>query len=676
MLIIKREGSGITKNPFFFCANAHSMHFIYGVNPMLEQQLIVGKTYRFTFKPEFERHGVCSTPGLTCLHKGGGVFTVKQITTFADLVRAQNGNLYGSFFEPLGYTVDEMNAYFSGKPETVYEPEYAVQKIESSKSTMTKSGDGTVSVETVTTSRETLVETGKSKAKKLYNDSLNYANFPIYKLVDVVEGEKDAVYVPELAIANVPEVGIKEYRNISLAIDIGYWDKPEQMDCILTRIRQDLLMYGIPPLDINLVAIDSKWMNQMEYDALSKIRVPGVSTFITEANRRSYVGKTAIVGGTTKTIVDKSLTGEKVNLATEIDIGTLIKKKVFIDPGMMLDAVSRIVEDPYKEGTRKVYLDSVFEANTQYLREISSGSYKYLIAGVDYNVSDVLTEFVENSAGKYKDLGPRYEVASEAEIAAGVGLYYLSESYRKITSGTASDSVSYFRKVGNQYIEITLAAGTSISSSDEIYRLNSSEYVAVEASSPIVTEGKTRLYTLTSAHQFVEVESGGTHSKNNLFKINYAAQSAIDLVGKQFTYTPGIGGVQTTTELTAEDIVLFSCVVGQEIRLTNETVSMRYAGYWFVYNDGEGNSIATRLTNNSHVTLRDKRGVICGVTGEVLTETFIEDQSLIKIRNYYQQYLATKRLYDAEVEKNATLIAGHIALTKRIAELEAQLGGK
>ena len=253
---------------------------------MLEQQLLVGKTYRFTFKPEFERHGVCNS-GATCIHKGGGVFTVRQITTFEDLALAQDGRIYETFFEPLGFTKGEMNKYFSGKPDTEYEPEKVVRKVESNRTIVTSTVSGSTVFKTVATSREELVETGRSIAKKRFNDSLNFGNYPIYKLEDVVD-RSDVVYVPELAIANVPEVGIKEYRNISVAIDIGYWDKPEQMDCILTRIRQDLLLYGIPPLDINLVAVDSKWMNKNEYDALSKIRVPGKPVVITDDNIRTF----------------------------------------------------------------------------------------------------------------------------------------------------------------------------------------------------------------------------------------------------------------------------------------------------------------------------------------------------------------------------------------------------
>jgi hypothetical protein len=632
---------------------------------MLEQQLIVGKTYRFTFKPEFERHGVCTTPGLTCLHKGGGVFTVKQITTFADLARAQNGDLYGSFFEPLGMSKDDMNGYFSGKPDTEYEPETVVRKVESTRNTVAVSSNGATVLKTTSTAREELVETGNSIAKRRFNASLNFANYPIYKLVDVVDGERDAVYVPELAFACVPEVGIKEYRNISVAIDIGFYDKPEQMDCILTRIRQDLLMYGIPPLEINLVSADTKWMNKSEYAGLSKIRIPAKEVTITDKNRVEYIGKTAIIGGTTKTIVN----GEsEVNTATEIDINSIVTKKVSIDHGIMLTSALKSVKDPYGNGTRDVYVDDVYEADTLYLMYIGNGSYRYLVEGTDFEVGDVISGFVTDASGSYIDLGKRYRVAGDTDRTASSRLYYLEDTFEEAT-GKYTAGVNYFNKIGSTYSAHTgWTAGDDIPAG--IYVITNSEYKP--ATAEMVSNKSILLYVLESNHQYVEGTGSTKYKMTNIVKVNYASPAAINLVGKTFSYTPSSGGAITTTELTAEDVVLFANMNGRRVNISNEVVSRKYLGNWFLYNDAEGNAIGTRITETSHEKLSGKPGVICGITGEVSTTTFIEDTSLIKVRNYYQQYLEIKRQYDAEVEKNARLIEGQVILTNRIKELEGK----
>jgi hypothetical protein len=616
---------------------------------MLEQQLLVGKTYRFTFKPEFERHGVCNS-GATCIHKGGGVFTVRQITTFEDLALAQNGRIYETFFEPLGFTKGEMNKYFSGKPDTEYEPEKVVRKVESNRTIVTSTVSGSTVFKTVATSREELVETGRSIAKKRFNDSLNFGNYPIYKLEDVVD-RSDVVYVPELAIANVPEVGIKEYRNISVAIDIGYWDKPEQMDCILTRIRQDLLLYGIPPLDINLVAVDSKWMNKNEYDALSKIRVPGKPVVITDDNRVEYIGKTAIVGGTTKTIVNPA-PGTEVNIATEIDINSIIKRKVSIDHGLLITSAMKSVEG---EDGKPVYIDCVYEDGIQYLADHGDGTYKYLTEGVDYTLGNPIEGFVASTSGKFIDLGPRYRVAGVSDEGR-TDLLYRADEYTDAKGGVFESGKKYFKLVNGSYALITgWTAGDTVP--EGIYIHNSYSYL--KATDEIIAAGNVVLYVLESQHQYVESSATGVtkYAKTNVVRLDYA--KAADLVGKQFAYTPSNGGALTKTELSAEDIVLFANISGQRVNIANAIAANRYAGMWFVYQgDTVEDTLATRITTESYKTLAGKPGVICGISGEVSVETFIEDGSLINERNYYQKYLATKRLYDEEVEKNALLLEG------------------
>lgn len=287
---------------------------------MLNQQLVLGRTYRFKFKSEFEAHGVCSTSGITCLHQGEGVFTLEQISSFADMVKA-GVKLYDSFFKPLGITEDEYAAYFDGKPSNVFEPTYTTQSTEVQVTdvtyeTQTINGvDTVVPVNTtVTRTQLTKVPTGNSTLVKEYITSLSYANYPIYKLVDVVD-KTDIIYVPELAINGFPEVDINEYSDITLAIRLGYFQETAMLDPLLQSIKDKLALYGIQYDNVNAVITDTKWMSTPEYEEIKEARAPGTRTIITSSNRADCIGKFIVS------------TGELVEITAE-NIGALIRSEV------------------------------------------------------------------------------------------------------------------------------------------------------------------------------------------------------------------------------------------------------------------------------------------------------------------------------------------------------------
>ena len=235
---------------------------------MLDQQLVVGKTYRFKFKSEFERHGVCTSSGVTCLHQGNGIFRLEEIATTHDIL-LQGVSMYENFFKPLGMSEAEANAYYNGKPDNAYTKEYVTRKIKTER-TFTEvvpdgnDGNAKAILRKVEGERAEWVESGASVVTRQFFEDLSYSRFPIYKLVDVVDPD-DVLYVPEKAIEGFPEVGIREYQNMTMAIDLGYWDNPGKLDGMLKSVRERLAVYGVQPLDISLFSADSRWLANSKF---------------------------------------------------------------------------------------------------------------------------------------------------------------------------------------------------------------------------------------------------------------------------------------------------------------------------------------------------------------------------------------------------------------------------
>lgn len=271
---------------------------------MITQQLVLGRVYRFKFKSEFVNHGAGGNP---CLHKGEGVFRLEQIASFEDIAKS-GVKLFENFFEPLGYTRDEYTAYFDGRPEDVYEPEMTTTEVEVPVVKYVNETQVIDGVEVVVPVRQEVMETryektptGNSILVKQYLEDVSYANYPIYKLVDIVD-EKDVLYVPQQTIATFPEVDINQYVDITLAVRLGLFDDATMLEPMLQAIKDKLALYGVYSSDINMIVTDEKWMSKSEYEEIVAKRLPGTRTIITSENRSQYDNSTVIDGGEIKTL--------------------------------------------------------------------------------------------------------------------------------------------------------------------------------------------------------------------------------------------------------------------------------------------------------------------------------------------------------------------------------------
>ena len=294
---------------------------------MVNQPLVLGSTYRLKFKSTFERHGVCTTPGVTCLHPGGGVFRLEQITNFRDLMLV-GVKLYDVFFKPLGITEEEYQRYFDGKPDDVFSPEFTTQTVNNETTEqVSKTVDGRLILvnKRVVTSHEVQVETGRSIRQRHYQDSVNYASYPIYKFVDVID-TNDVIYVPELTIDSFPEIDIREYKNLSLVVHLGYLNDPASLDPMLLSIRERMAAYGWRPKSIKLYSTGTKWLSPTEYDKIKELRIPATIETITENTKQEMLGQMVIMNGSLKKIVN-----EVSDPVSEIDVNVIMKHKKVID---------------------------------------------------------------------------------------------------------------------------------------------------------------------------------------------------------------------------------------------------------------------------------------------------------------------------------------------------------
>jgi hypothetical protein len=273
----------------------------------------------------FVNHGAGAT---TCLHQGGGVFRLEQIASFYDITTA-GIKLFENFFEPVGVTREEYQAYFDGRPADVYTEKYVeenvpVQVTEIVTETQIINGEAVaVPVERqVTRMRTNRRGTGEMICTKSYEYDISYAKYPIYKLVDVVDN-KDILYVPQQAIYEFPEVDIDQYADITLAIRLGFFNEVSMLEPMLQAVKDRLALYGVYYDNVNLIVTDNKWMSSREYDEIVAARQPGVRTIITDDNKLNYVNKTVIDNGDVKVLVN---TTEPA--ANEIAISSVIQQSV------------------------------------------------------------------------------------------------------------------------------------------------------------------------------------------------------------------------------------------------------------------------------------------------------------------------------------------------------------
>lgn len=650
---------------------------------MLDQQLVVGKTYRFKFKSEFERHGVCTSSGVTCLHSGNGIFRLEEIATIHDILM-QGVSMYNNFFKPLGMSEAEANAYFNGKPDNAYTKEYVTQKVKTERTytevvpSGTQTGDAKAILRQVEGERAEWVESGASVVTRQFFEELNYSRFPIYKLVDVVDPD-DILYVPEKAIEGFPEVGIREYQDMTLAIDLGYWDNPGKLDGMLKSLRERLAVYGVQPLDIRMFSADSKWMNPDEFKEVSKLQVPGKLDKLTEDNYKNYLHNLVVIDGTLKSIVTNSENITDPNTQVALD-AIICKKAQTIGPNLMLEEVPET--------------DLVYQGGNQYyVKDTDTDLFLKLNESVDWNPGDVIPHYTktkdvsrDGSKTYFVDNGPVYEIIGSrlqtieervnevlAYVAAGNALYRCNE-YTLVVEGTTLKAGGlYFKKNEDGVFEILeiatdTPAPNGVYTHAESYSEATEEYVKANPSEVY--------YTKASDHSFAESsisDMSKLYEKNVFMYLNFASNKMLALVGKTCEYTNPFG-IRTTTQLDAEGIVVLA-THETPMTIANQVVANLYKGRWFEFDvvetDPESGEVvssktyALEINSTNWQAIKQYKGNIIGTGGidcSIWREVNIITDELS--RSYY-------RMYIDEFRKNVRLQAKVEALERVINTIQS-----
>lgn len=692
---------------------------------MLEHQLTVGKTYRFTFKPEFERHGVCSSENVTCLHPGNGTFTLKQIASYGDVVAA-GVDLFTNFFKPLGIKEDEYRQYFSGKPADEYTKEYTTRKTvttDSKEETITVKGDdGSVQLKKIVRTnlvvKQNVVESGNSLLKKEYQSNLSYASYPIYKLVDIVNPD-DILWVPEKALSGFPEVGLLNYKDIRLGINIGLWEDPQTLTPMLQSVRERSMAYGVPPLNIQLFTTGSKWMTREEYDTIKSIRLPGEEVTLTEENASQYTGKKILLNGEYATLVNGYSCKETEDTApvagkvyyVETDNGFVeFTGDTFEDGVVYLErsAGQALVTDLVKldnfvidNGLFMTELDpssdTVFITDQKYYQRIGDGIYKQLIENKDWVSGDNIPHFIlatskVSGVPYYKLTGSdtyvpvgasvNYDYATKCCIA-GIPIYIHTVEYQSCDETMTIDEAEvYYKRTADGEFVVADMTGVEALSEEYFVKLKD-EYNEVVPETD--ADGVKKIPDAFKDEQFYvkgtttatpiqesEYVQGSTYIRNPIYALNYSDPSALKCVGKKFSYVDHMD-TKVTKELNASDVIMIATEKHPNIRINNSYASAKYNGRWFEYTATAGNGstiskgdrIIVRVNTNSHELLSDVVGTIYGEKGSLWKDVVISNDGLMA-RNYF-------KLYQDELIKNAALAAKVDALQRLVNKMQNDL---
>ena len=684
---------------------------------MFTQPLILGSTYRLKFKSSFERHGVCTTPGVTCLHPGGGVFRLEQITNFRDLVQA-GIKLYDVFFAPLGFTQEEYTKFFDGKPDDVFVPEYTTKTINNvtvDTETARDENERPIIVRrNVVSQRELHVETGKSLLRKHYNDEINYASYPIYKFVDVVDTD-DVLWVPELTIAEFPEIDINEYKDLSLVIRLGYLDHPENIDPMLLAIRERMAIFGWRPRHVKLYTTDSKWMSRDEYDRLKSLRVPADICTIPKAEKKNYLGKLVIENDRFRRLVDKTAV-YPIDVNKELDINSVMEQDVTLDNRLFL--VDTKADEIYVPGDRYF-----IEQTIELLGGKSYQQYQLLREGIDYNPGENIHTYALYTGGieegtTYYKLVPQYELVPfghnrdydidelkvknfvvnyTAIVTAGADAvepqdeveYYIGISgsepdsdYRaakdedfdyesSVVDGVVQTirkfktGLRYYTK-GETVISYSDATELLVGNADSVlYHVLPSKYEAITPE---------ELPTFTGDKYVRVIQSASDASGTRVLHEVYSTINAMKLRGFKFT-GDDVFGMSKTMTLQLEDIIDIS--LDRTNTILPNVISDKYRGRMFEYtvpdlsNPNQPKSIEVELNDDSFSKIPVKTGVILGQMGSACKELYIKSDD-IKDRNYYMLYLEEKD--KCEKYKSQCSIYEEIIkqMNDQIAELKTQ----
>lgn len=615
---------------------------------MLNQQLILGSVYRVKFKGVFERHGVCTTAGLTCLHKGNGVFRLEAITTFRTLVLS-GVKLYDTFFAPLGISHEEYDQYYSDKPADKYSPVYAVKEVKETDTQTeygrTKDTGELVHIKkTVTITTEKYVETGESVLAKFAQDSVNYAAYPIYKFVDVVDPD-DIVYAPALTIDGFPEIEIAEYQDLSLVFRLGYFDDPAKLDPMLLAIRERMAAYGIKPRQIKLYSTGSKYLNPDEYEKLRITRLPATIVQIPsdDVEAAEYVGKKIIDVNRIRTIVSGATTDD-----TQVALSSLQTRPAVLD--------------------RALYTQEV-DANAVYN---GSGRYYELLK------DDVFTKSANDPAVAYRRLtdcpvGGRIlhleqKEFSQEDVDAGLPAYeasddvfiriafneprslslYMLETTRTEREEVEVDTVSEYRHPTPKELD----DGNLV-----LYRKLSNRYKKVE-------------HPVAGKEYYTPVSQTGNIGTGRIFCENYASEDVLNLVGRTFKYETASSQSKSVASLTTADIINFaqnSEVEGIEMFIVGEDVSNRdradkYSGRFFATNlEIEVSENVTQTVPVEILIPKDPDDKLAGLTGDIVGQPGIVSKDTYILnsdelgRNYYIRYLEAQAEKERLLARNAAL---------------------
>lgn len=651
---------------------------------MFTQPLVIGSTYRVKFKSIFERHGVCTTPGATCLHKGGGVFRLEQITNFRDVVYS-GIKLYVVFFKPLGISELEYRTYFDDKPADRYEPKYATKTMSVTLNDHEASNDketGTLTVKHVkrVTKHEVHVETGESILKRHYKDRVDYASYPLYKFVDVIDSN-DIIWAPELTIDGFPEIDIREYRDLSLVVHLGYTHDPATLDPMLLSIRERMAAYGWRPSLVRLYSTDSKWMSPKEYDAIKNLRIPATVEVIgtkedytakkATMTKKEAVGEIALIDGALKKIVD-AINGEVGDPSSEIDVNSIMRHNQVLDRSLFLTKSD--VTDVFATGENyfRIYKD---ENGFTYLKHLREG-YDYSPGGAC--VTYTPTELQEND---HRELYVRTE-GTWYHIAYGTNrdydpatLFTRSQviDYLPVdleVTPTPEDGVEYFVRVvdevdGESYLSF------HVDSFDP-----NQEYFT--AASELVTQ-----YTLATELDIADpsvvlwrknpdgyikrtTETTGLYEQIVACKEVYGTVDATKLMGFKFEFDDEFGQPKTIT-LQLEDIIEAAFREENVILPAedDEDAWKKYLGRRFKEvisnrrDPTKSETIETVITKDKKHILAGKAGTILGQSGTIYKEMYIKDSGQQK-RNYYMKYVTLTKSMEEQKSRINELEAAMI----------------
>ena len=641
---------------------------------MLDQQLMVGSIYRIKLKGVFERHGVCTTPGLTCLHRGNGTFRLEQITTFKDLVKA-GIKLYENFFQPLNISEDEYMAYFSDKPADEVEKEYTTQIVHTTDSILTATdfpGESVTALKRVV-GKEKFVETGRSIVRRHLADSVDYADHPLYKFVDVVN-PLDFIYVPELTLDGFPEIEINEYKNLHLTFHLGYFDEPKLLDPMLLAIRERMAVYGIKPRQIRLYSTGSKWLNPDEYEKIKTTRVPGEEKSIpSNAAYSQYVGDHIILNGKLKAIVEKVEEGKEDE---QIEFESIRTKPRVIDTAVFLTKV--LANDKFNTTGGRVYYEKMIDAegNDLGLRVLKVGETPNGGTIMQFSKTPVYAE------------APKYSAEQSRFIPVPYGI---ARDFKKVY--TLSND-----EVGKETDDKD-ASGERLLFSDEI--VDKEDYFWVkhtykEGDSPVkeqwltattedVNDPEIVVYYMTDATFYVE-DAGGTYYPKTNFTVtdssirgtgeyyyeDYASKQALALVNATISYDDN-HGIRRQNTMSLPDVIELASNSRTITVPTKESDPRFYAEYFgrrFRYVEvigGVEETLEVVIPSETDSRIVGKTGELMGVSGEVAHNLyFLKDTTAV--RNYYVKYMLLKQEFDILQDKYNKLEQHVIAIPSNQAE--------